>query len=195
MSHLTKLEIEDLINRYRSEMRKLQYQINNVQHAINDLYSLMPDSGSVNGASPAKPAASAPSTMSTVDSPAKPAAAKEKVTTAQEEEEDEDDLNIEQLGKGYRLSDWDLLIINALKSEKKVLINSDLFEAGRRKVEKDGVKMSDQDIKGKLNRSLHKLANKRGALKKIPHTGRGFAYALSTWVDKNGNLKDKYQRN
>jgi hypothetical protein len=45
-----------------------------------------------------------------------------------------------------------------------------------------------------LNRSIHKLTHRRGILIKVPYEGKGYAYALSNWVDEGGNLLEDYKR-
>lgn len=109
----------------------------------------------------------------------KPAAASKK---AQETKKDDDT-------PGYRLSDWDTFILNSLKDKQKVLTTSTLTEIG---VADSSIKLGAAQIKTKLNASLHKLANKKGLLAKVEHSGRGFAYALQEWVSDDGQLPKKY---
>mgnify|MGYP003329176905 CR=1 FL=1 len=96
---------------------------------------------------------------------------------------------------GYKLSPWDEFIINALKEKQHVLISKDLIEISKSKAEKDNVKFDLDEVKNMLNRSLHKMANKRNDLIKTKYEGKGFAYALPNWVNQtNKSLKKKYQR-
>ena len=96
---------------------------------------------------------------------------------------------------GYKLSPWDEFIINALKEKQHVLISKDLIELSKSKAEKDNTKFDLGEVKNMLNRSLHKMANKRNDLIKTKYDGKGFAYALPNWVNQtNKSLKKKYQR-
>ena len=96
---------------------------------------------------------------------------------------------------GYKLSPWDEFIINALKEKQHVLISKDLIELSKSKAEKDNTKFDLDKVKNMLNRSLHKMANKRNDLIKTKYDGKGFAYALPNWVNQtNKSLKKKYQR-
>ncbi len=79
--------------------------------------------------------------------------------------------------KGYRLSDWDNLVMKTLNDRKKVSVFSDFMATAKA----GGSKLSDQDIYRRINQSLHKLANKRKDLVKVPQKGRGFGYALPGW--------------
>jgi hypothetical protein len=90
---------------------------------------------------------------------------------------------------GYRLSEWDNFILKSLKEKQKVLTTSALTKTG---VSDSSIKLGSAQIKTKLNASLHKLANKKGMLVKVEHSGRGFAYALQEWVSESGELPKKY---
>jgi hypothetical protein len=95
-------------------------------------------------------------------------------------------------GKGYRLSEWDLFIIENLEKAQHVLVNAQILELAKAKVEEEKLDLNDQQLRGKLNRSIHKLANKRGNLVKVDYPGKGFAYGLPNWTDKNNEIKKKY---
>ena len=79
--------------------------------------------------------------------------------------------------KGYRLSEWDNLVMKTLNDRKKVSVFADFMATAKA----GGSKLSDQDIYRRINQSLHKLANKRKELVKVPQKGRGFGYALTGW--------------
>ena len=96
---------------------------------------------------------------------------------------------------GYKLSAWDEFIIDALKEKQHVLISKDLIEISKSNAEKDNSKFDLDEVKNMLNRSLHKMANKRNDLIKTKYEGKGFAYALPNWINQtNKSLKKKYQR-
>ena len=96
--------------------------------------------------------------------------------------------------KGYRLSDWDKFIIESLIDAQGPLINSDFMELAFEKNRNSKEVLSEDVVRGKLTRSIHKLANKRREITKINFSGKGFAYALPDWLNAKGELKTKYRR-
>lgn len=92
---------------------------------------------------------------------------------------------------GYRLSPIDQFVADSLKSQQKALITSDFVDLAK---DNPAIKGGEAQVKVKLNRSLHKLANKKGILVKVEYPGRGYAYALNEWVNAKGELPKKYAR-
>jgi hypothetical protein len=97
--------------------------------------------------------------------------------------------------KGYRLSDWDMFIINSIKRANKVLVNSDLMDKALNRVKKEKMDLDEMALRGKLNRSIHKLANRRGDLVKVDYPGKGFAYGLPEWTDESGEIRAEFIEN
>ncbi|MCB0562755.1 MAG: hypothetical protein KDD01_00095, partial [Phaeodactylibacter sp.] len=116
--------------------------------------------------------------------PPKAASEKKSTKAAKKESPKDTDSNL-------RLSDWDEFVIKSLQSKQQALITKDFLEIAKANPD---IKSGEAQVKVKLNRSLHKLANKKGALVKVEHSGRGFAYALSEWVNNKGELPKKYAR-
>ncbi len=58
----------------------------------------------------------------------------------------------------------------------------------------ENMNISRSQLRGKINRSIHKLTHKRGILVKVSFPGKGYAYALSSWFDENGKLLLKHKR-
>ena len=100
----------------------------------------------------------------------------------------------ESKAKGYRLSEWDLFIMNSIRDAKKPMVNADIMDMAKAKNKKDKVTMSDIDLRGKLNRSIHKLANKRRDLVKTNYPGKGYAYGLAEW-GANKSASGEEQKN
>ncbi len=90
---------------------------------------------------------------------------------------------------GYRLSDWDEFILGSLKDQGIILRNADFYELAKDWVKKKKMKLDKTEIRGKISRSIHKLANKRGDIIKVKYPGRGNAYALPEWFTEDGKLK------
>lgn len=95
---------------------------------------------------------------------------------------------------GYRLSEWDNLIINGIKSADRALIKSELLELAFAKNNAEKLGMDEQELNVKISQSLHKLANRRDDLVKVSFPGRGFAYAIPSWMTNKGELPRKYMR-
>jgi hypothetical protein len=75
--------------------------------------------------------------------------------------------------------------METLNSRKKVSVFADFMEYAKSK----GTNLSDQDLYRRINQSLHKLANKRGDIIKVPRKGRGYGYALPAWKSGRGIAK------
>jgi hypothetical protein len=82
-------------------------------------------------------------------------------------------------------------VINSLKARQQALITKDFIEIAKDNPE---IKSGEAQVKVKLNRSLHKLANTKELLEKVEYSGRGYAYALKEWVNSKGLLPKKYAR-
>lgn len=95
---------------------------------------------------------------------------------------------------GYRLSEWDQFILQTLADTGHVLINSELMDMAFEKSKSEKLNLTQEEVRGKMVRSIHKLANKRGAIIKAPFPGKGFAYGLAAWFTGTGKLKKIYGR-
>lgn len=96
--------------------------------------------------------------------------------------------------RGYRLSDTDEMIFKALEDTGKVLITNEIQDYLENAFREQGDEKSSEEVRLLISRSLQKLANRRNDLIKVPYEGRGYAYARPEWVNKDGELKRKYNR-
>lgn len=95
--------------------------------------------------------------------------------------------------KGYRLSDWDLFIINTIRKSGKVMITSELMDKALSRVKKEKMDLDEVSLRGKLNRSIHKLSNRRGDLVKVEeYPGKGFAYGIPEWTNEDGKIREEF---
>ncbi|MCB0596246.1 MAG: hypothetical protein H6557_24895 [Lewinellaceae bacterium] len=251
---LKPLEIEDLLNQYKSDQRKLEYQMHKLQGIIQELERQSAEvQEALSFENPkALPSAEMPSAAPAAESKpektgkrpgrprtkkaakdAAPEATKEPETKepetkeaeskkpaakstakkrtgkkgaagkkrgpgrprkSDEEKESAKAAKKDAAGKedtGYRLSEWDQFVIDSLKTKQQALITNDFLEIAKGNPD---IKSGEAQIKVKLNRSLHKLSNKKGALVKVEHSGRGYAYALADWVNAKGELPKKFAR-
>ncbi len=232
-THLTPLEVKDLINKYRSDLRKLEYQTLKTKGIINELERYASNaeealsleeanvqelpaapaeqaSADVSEQESAAPAEAKPETAeaakpkratkpkgkaapkSTDKKPAKKKPGRPKGSTNKSKSTTPANKAAGSKDKepsGYRLSDWDQFVINKLEEKSSALTTSDFADLAK---EDPSIKSGEAQIKIKLNRSLHKLANKKGLLSKVEYSGRGFAYAKAEWLNSKGNLPKKY---
>lgn len=221
-TQLSPLEIRDLINQYRSDLRKLHFKTVKTQAIIKELEQYVTEAEEALAieeakiqelpAAPAvqvakdpeegadKPSAASKTKTSTKKKPGpKPGKAKSKKQTSKRSPGRPPKKKKEKAAppKGKRgrpagkLSEWDNLVLQSLKDKKKVLTTSDFAKIA---VEDPSIKSGEAQIKVKLNRALHKLANNKNLLSKVDYSGRGFAYALKDWMDSKGKLPKKYER-
>ena len=93
---------------------------------------------------------------------------------------------------GYRLSEWDALIVDGIKQAGKALIKPELLSLAEQKNKAERLGMDDAAINVKISQCLHKLSNRRDDLVKVNYPGRGFAYALGEWKNSKGEVPKKY---
>jgi hypothetical protein len=213
--NLTPLEIRDLIAQYQSDLRKLHFQTQKVNQIIAELQSYTAEAEEAYAIEEPTLRELPSATYSEEPKKKKPGKSKRKtrkgtaVKPPSAEEVEEAAPSTEKRGpgrppkgskpkkkqqpkgKGYRLSEWDLFVMQSLDKGNKSMITSDFVDAAQTD---ETINLGPTEIKIKLNRSLHKLANKKGLLVKVEHEGRGFAYAKQEWLNSRGELPKKYAR-
>jgi outer membrane biosynthesis protein TonB len=93
-----------------------------------------------------------------------------------------------------RFNEMDVFLIETLTDKGKILIAADLLNEGLKMAASKGEQVTEDEMKTRINRSLQKLSNRRDEIKKVKFQGRGFAYALPSWIDKKGTLKPEFMR-
>lgn len=164
-------EIDELIAAYRSNLKKMRFQINQVNDAIKELQELKQQKleakekkVAVKAAVRKKPGR-------------KPKRGRKPRKT-----------------KGYRLSDWDEFVINSIREKGLPMSSAELVEAGTKHSKDTKLGLDEEQVKGKIARSLQKLANKRGVLGKASSRGKGYVYGVDEWFfARSGRLKKAYQ--
>lgn len=181
-SVLSEVEIKDLISRYESELRKLNYQVDNIRETIAELtgylgedmrrdYAPVPEIRSQTHESLRKKRGRPPKSQKEIAEPA-PVVHAEK--------------------KGYKLSDWDNLVLESITSAGKALLTAEILDYVDKNLSKYNLPQDHTLAKNKVTRSLQKLVNRRGDLAKAKYAGKGFKYALPAWVGKRGKLDKKF---
>jgi len=186
-SHLTQSEIQDLVNHYESEKRKLIFQLERTNALLsklqNQLNILTDQTVVVNFDEDEAVADDRMLQQRSAPAPRKSPVKKQSIVE-----------RINQKSSGYRLSPWDAAIMEGIEQAGQPLINSELLRLLEQQDEELGEGLDEAGLKGKLNRSLHKLANKREVIVKLPYEGRGFMYALQDWVTSDKGLSKAYER-
>lgn len=246
-SNLTPLEIRDLINSYRSELRKLDFQVQHTSSLIQQLEQALEKAelpavpkpasqakaGPKKGKGRAKPAEKvaapkkgpgrprkavtpkkeateaasvevkeepkakapkaekAPKAAKVAKEPKAPRAAKAKKESAPKKEAKPKTEGKKSPGRRSSLSDFDQMVIESLNTRQKAMIMADFVDVIKQNPE---VKSGEAQIKVKLNRSLHKLANVKKVLDSVDYQGRGNAYILREWKTNKGELPKKFAR-
>ena len=209
---LSNEEIQELIIEYQSKVRKAEFQLVEYKQTLADLEKalLKPRSKRVLGTKTASSASITNTTKSSGTAKStgtrrrgRPAAkkttaakstAKKTTATKAAPKKAAAPKSTARKSGGYRLNEWDELVLATLNDRNKVSVFSDFHEKATAKAKSEGRSVDEKTLYSRINQSLHKLANKRGTLVKVPHEGRGYAYGLSEWKSPSGKgVQKKYQ--
>lgn len=176
---LSEKEISQLLGQYRSERRRLMFQLDTVRTAIRDLKA------GLNGA-PAPSTAEAPVKRG----PGRPRKTDAEKALTRKKPGRRKKRTIE--GGGYRLNDWDNTILETIRSRNQLLPKEELLIAVSAWAKKNEPAMSAEEVEAKLTRVLQKLSGKRGELG-THRTGlrRGYHYGLKEWFFASSGLLRK----
>ncbi len=205
---LNEFDVLDLLNEYHSEMRKLKNKLVYVKKRISELEeeyerilkrkekrSVRPsfaDDGSDFTEEPVSTEAETVEEVEIVTADAiekKQKPAKETKKKAPDKKKKLSKMGRKQQG----LSQWDQMIVDAVKAKGKAAINSEILEAVTKKAIEHGVYEDEKKTRAKINQCLVKLtSDNRKALIKVSYSGRGYGYVLPKWVNKEGELIEAY---
>lgn len=209
---LNEFDILDLLNEYQSEMRKLKHKLGFVKDRITELEEAfeaikkrkekqnaqlfasgadenldsdeddeLPEEMAMDGLeedskSPA-PAKAVAKPVKVVKQAKKPRKKKQKPGR-----------------KPQPLSLWDQMIVDSVLEKGMPVISRDILASITEKAIAKNVYEGEEKTKVKLNQCLVKLtASNRKALYKVAYEGRGHAYAMPKWVNKQGELLENYK--
>ncbi|MCW5897915.1 MAG: hypothetical protein KIT10_01490 [Flavobacteriales bacterium] len=158
-------EIERLLSEYRSERRRLIFQLDRVRDAIADLKGLPAASGGEGTAAKKKSGGPAKKAAVKRGRRRKPGRKKSRAVKG-----------------GYRLSPWDLMVVDLITKRNRMLPKADIMAQAVTWAKKNEPGMKEADVEAKLTRVLQKLSGKRGVLG-THRTGlrRGYHYGLKEW--------------
>lgn len=205
---LGSVDIQQLLNTYEANLRQVQFQAEHIKQTIRSLKAALPaiQQAEMNEASmltevgdmlditaaavkakPAKRRGRPPGVKmkpkSNTAEKAAPTAAKPKAKKKKSGR-----------SSGYKLSEYDLLVFQALEENGRAMITSDIQEAVEKIKADKGEKVSSEEVLKMIIRSLQKLANRRDDISKVEYEGRGMAYALPSWVNNKGVIKNTRKR-
>ncbi len=177
LNKLKEQDILELLNEYRSELRRLNFKVEDITNKIRLFESILKQEG-VKGIDEDK--------------------IHEMIHQEEPREEetgtpDAVDQTPKKLKRNFPLSEWDKIIMNDLQRKGRVMVNQEILDNIREELKVKGLYKSEDKAKAKLNQCLVKLANRRGDLIKVRFEGRGFAYALPEWMI-GGKLKSEHSR-
>jgi hypothetical protein len=164
---LGKKNIDMLLSHYRSERKRLNFQLERVRAAIIDLKAAKArneeSGGEVGADGVVKRGPGRPRKNPASDAPRK---RKKRVVAP----------------GGYRMSKWDEMILATIEKADNLLPKEDLLKASLVWAKKNEPKMKEAEVEAKLTRVLQKLSGKRGDLG-THRTGlrRGYHYGLKKW--------------
>lgn len=164
-------DIQQLLQHYRGERRRLAYQLEGVKKALRELRALRAG----------KPVPSEDKTStrgSAAGRKRKPGRRKKRTVE----------------GGGYRLSGWDTAIMTAVTNNNRMMTKQQLFDVVKKWASKNEPKTTASETEAKLTRALQKLSGRRGLLGTY-RTGlqRGYHYGLKDWFFKStGKLRPSH---
>lgn len=174
-------EINELLVQYRSERRRLSFQLERVREAIKDLRAARGDGDQGDEEGVVRRGPGRPRGSGTKRYRRKPGRRKKRTIS----------------GGGYKLSPWDEMVIEAIKKRDQLLPKSEILKAASVWAKKNEPKMTAQEVEAKITRVLQKLSGKRGVLG-THRSGlrRGYHYGLKEWFFSSSGLlrKQHYEK-
>ena len=179
---LSEKDIDQLLNQYRSERRRLSFQLDNVRKAIKELKTVrgplvankqVPD-GPIIKRGPGRPR----KTDTGIPTAQKPGRRKKRQIK----------------DGGYRLSDWDNMVIDSIARSERLLPKEDILKYAIDWASTAHPEMTRSDVEAKITRVLQKLSGKRGELG-THRSGlrRGYHYGVKDWFfESSGKLRKQH---
>jgi|GEM_PF-6229834 len=184
-SNLKEEDAKQLLMQYDAQQRQLFFQLQQVQSAIGQLHAVLNGDQAVelNGAPQVQPVNSAFIPVGYMYNG-------ERVMTQAPTEQPRK--------RPYtRNSPWPKFILDKLEGGQKTLSSREIYELGIKANVEDEMGFPDAgEVRRLISRALHRLSNQEKKISKFPlreGQGKGYNYALPAWLDKKGNLPDKYK--
>jgi hypothetical protein len=177
---LNEKDIKELLTQYRSERRRLIFQLDRVREAIAGLKGQLGENDGEDDEAPVKRGPGRPRKNPEEKAKRPKKAGRRKKRTIK--------------NGGYRLSDWDQMVVGAITKADRLLPKEDLKLQAMAWARKNEPLMTEPEIEVKLTRVLQKLSGKRGLLG-THRSGlrRGYHYGLKDWFfSSSGALRKQH---
>jgi len=160
-NYLSFLERRELLEKYRSDLRKVDFERDYLVSLITRLENELqiPSVTTQRVAAPPKTTRTAQRPVAT-----RPAATKSKGGPKR---------------YGFKLSNWDEVMLDALSSITEPMNSGallEIFEDANSQLENP---LDDKQLRNALSRTVHKLANKKDVVLKENFGGKGFLYSMN----------------
>jgi hypothetical protein len=169
--NLNFLEKRELLEKYRSDLRKVDFERNYLTQLILQLENELQI-----------PSAVAPQQRNVQYSAPRTAAAAASKAPKQKRsylKSNSEDALKKQEFYGIKLSSWDVLMLDTLENITEPLNSGSLLEIFEAKNESLAKPLDDKQLRNALSRTVHKLANKKDVILKDNFEGKGFLYTLN----------------
>ncbi|MBL0126897.1 MAG: hypothetical protein IPP83_05435 [Flavobacteriales bacterium] len=175
-------DVEQLLVHYRSERRRLLFQLGQVRKALGELKGI--EKTAVKKETPDLPKRG----------PGRPRKEEGAVKSKYRRKPGRRKKRTIKDG-GYKLSPWDKVVTGAIEKKSLLLPKEDLFRETLAWAKTNAPKMKKAEVEVKLTRVLQKLSGKRGVLGTF-RSGmrRGYHYGLKDWfIGTNGKLRPAHR--
>ncbi len=162
-NQLSFLEKRELLEKYRSDLRKVDFERNYLQSLIDRLERELQIPST-----PSKQSFSTSTTSKVSYTPRKPS-----TPTTQDQKD-----RIRRYG--FKMAKWDHLMLDILERTTEPMNSGTMleqFEAYNDGLEKP---LDDKQLRNALSRTVHKLANLKDVVIKESFSGKGFIYSLNS---------------
>lgn len=93
---------------------------------------------------------------------------------------------------GYQLSTWDKMILDSLDNLDAMLSSAEMYTIAEQFAKDKGFKMNENQIRGKISRSITKLTKRTDGILRFDSPRKGYVYGLYDWFSKRGEPKPHY---
>lgn len=169
------LERRELLEKYRSDLRKVDFERNYLTQLIQQLENELQIPSAATTAPQRNIQYAAPKTTKTTTTATKAPKQKRNYSKSSSSE----DALEKQRVYGVKLSAWDILMLDTLENITEPLNSGSLLEIFEAKNASLTKSLDDKQLRNALSRTVHKLANKKDIVLKDNFAGKGFLYTLN----------------
>lgn len=165
------LERRELLEKYRSDLRKVDFERNYLTQLIQQLENELQIPSAATTTPQRNVQYTAPKATTTAKAP--------KQKRNYSKSSSSEDALEKQRVYGVKLSSWDVLMLDTLENITEPLNSGSLLEIFEAKNASLAKSLDDKQLRNALSRTVHKLANKKDIVLKDSFAGKGFLYTLN----------------